>query len=71
LFSQQFSLREVRKSEPGATSPGKNQSRFGSQKNFNNPDLQILRNWRQNFMMSFSFENIATEYFAKDQEILA
>jgi len=51
--------------------PGKNHSRFGSQKNCNIPDLQILRNWRQNFMMSFSFENIATEYFARDQEILA
>jgi hypothetical protein len=51
--------------------PGKNKTRFGSPKDCSIPDLQILRNWRQRFIKSFSFENPATEYFARAQEILA
>jgi hypothetical protein len=38
---------------------GKNLTGFSSLKDCNIPDLQILRNWHLNFIVSFSFENSA------------
>jgi hypothetical protein len=49
--------------------PGPNLIRFNRMNDYNIPALKILRNWQQNFIVSFSFENFTSLHLTRGQDV--